>query len=176
MPSRESSLRNLERAISCWRSPRRWRSIAESRVIKRFVWQWFTNRSASEWSGRAVARFLSVSHTHVQKLTRQFESDPNRMREEERRYGLVGVRELIRSREVSSKEREQGLLRLRSVRRTEAEAIDMREVPDWIVRTQVLSPSISCDPLSALRYSTPKNQIRATPHSRRVGCRWRRYP
>src|SRR5215472_6401912 len=40
MPSREASLRNLERAKRNWRAPKPLRCNSESRVIRRLVWQW----------------------------------------------------------------------------------------------------------------------------------------
>jgi hypothetical protein len=47
MPSYESSMRNLEKAQATWRRPRPLRSGHESRVIRRFVFQWFTCRGRS---------------------------------------------------------------------------------------------------------------------------------
>lgn len=70
MPSRESSLRNLEKARAKWRPPRPWRSSQESQVIRRLVFQWFTCRDRNRQSGRAWARELGISHTWLQKLVR----------------------------------------------------------------------------------------------------------
>jgi hypothetical protein len=79
MPSREASLRNLQKARLTWRPPRPWRSGQETRVIRRLVWQWFTYGGTEKWSGRALARRLGVSHTYIQKLAREFTADPSRI-------------------------------------------------------------------------------------------------
>jgi hypothetical protein len=77
VPSRESSLRNLAIARTKWRPPRAWRSLQETRVIKRLVYQWSNTREPGKWSGRAVARWLRVSHTYIQKLVREFAQNPS---------------------------------------------------------------------------------------------------
>ena len=59
MPSRESSLRNLEKARAKWRPPRPWRCSQESQMIRRFVFQWFTRRDRSRPSGRDWAGSLA---------------------------------------------------------------------------------------------------------------------
>src|SRR5258708_35117761 len=73
-------MRNLAKARAKWRPPRPWRSSQEARVIRRFVFQWFTCRDAARPSGRAWARALDVSHTWLQKLVRGFVADPSEMR------------------------------------------------------------------------------------------------
>jgi len=81
MPSREASLRNLEKARAAWaHPPRPWRSSWESHAIEQLAWQWFSSAEPRKWSGRAVARWLGVSHTYVQKLVRKFQTDPDRQR------------------------------------------------------------------------------------------------
>ncbi len=52
MPSYESSMRNLAKARARWRPPRPWRSTDESRMIRRYVFVWYTGRG-SKPSGRA---------------------------------------------------------------------------------------------------------------------------
>jgi hypothetical protein len=79
MPSREASLHNLEKARAKWRPPRPWRSLQETRVIKRLVWQWFTYRGPGKWSARAVGRRLGVSHTYIQKLVHEFVTDSSKI-------------------------------------------------------------------------------------------------
>jgi hypothetical protein len=76
MPSYESSMRNLAKARARWRPPRPWRSTDESRMIRRYVFVWYTGRG-SKPSGRAWAKQLGISHTWLQKLVRQFQADPN---------------------------------------------------------------------------------------------------
>ena len=75
MPSYESSMRNLAKAKARWRPPRPWRSVEESRIIRRLVYLWFTSRDRRP-SARAWARALGISHTWMQKLVRQFRADP----------------------------------------------------------------------------------------------------
>jgi hypothetical protein len=78
MPSYESSMRNLAKARAKWRPPRPWRSTDESRMIRRYVFLWYTGRG-SKPSGRAWAKQLGISHTWLQKLIRQFQADPSEM-------------------------------------------------------------------------------------------------
>jgi len=111
MPSRESSLRNLEKARAKWRPPRRWRSYQETRIIRRLVWQWFTYRGPGKWSGRAVGRRLGVSHTYIQKLVREFAIDPSKMQRQQRTYGEANFEHLIRAQELTRQERARGYLR-----------------------------------------------------------------
>lgn len=75
MPSYESSMRNLQRARAHWRRPRPWRSEAESKAIRRFVFEWYAFRTDCRPSARAWASMLGVSHTWLQKLVREFRSD-----------------------------------------------------------------------------------------------------
>ena len=110
MPSREASLRNLARARANWRPPRPWRSRSESRLIRSFVWHWCLGRGP--WcSGRALARWLGVSHTYVQRLTRTLSRNENDFLREVARYGIPTVEGLISAREESRQQRERGLLR-----------------------------------------------------------------
>jgi len=111
MPSREASLRNLELAKARWRPPRPWRSACETRVIKRLVWQWFNYYGPGKWSGRAVARRFGVSHTYVQKLVREFGTNPRKMRSVEAAYGEATLGQLARAQEITQSEKARGLLR-----------------------------------------------------------------
>src|SRR5208282_971663 len=110
MPSCESSMRNLEKARSMGRPPRPWRSRDESRMIRRYVFLWYTARSKKP-SGREWARQLGISHTWLQKLVRQFQADPIEMYREMRRCGDPKFEQLSRAREFSRKMRERGELR-----------------------------------------------------------------
>lgn len=97
--AREARLANIKKARAARkRAPLPWRSLAESRVIERLVWQWWLSVKASSvpnfssssakggkgkekpWAKYRVARFLGVSHTWVNKLVRRFEADPERTR------------------------------------------------------------------------------------------------
>ena len=75
MPSREASLRNLEKARARWRAPLPWRCPQESRLIKRLAWQYFTG-AGPRCSLRGLARRLGVSLIYVQKLRQQLKTHP----------------------------------------------------------------------------------------------------
>lgn len=109
MPSLESSLRNLAKAKARWRAPRPWRSRAESRLIRMFTWHWHLGHGP--WcSGRALARWLGVSHTYVQKLRRALPRSENDFLREVARYGVPTKEALRDAREKSRQQRERGLL------------------------------------------------------------------
>jgi hypothetical protein len=110
MPSYESSMRNLAKAQARGRPPRPWRSNQESRIIRRFVFQWFTCRG-SRPSGRAWARQLGVSHTWLQKLVREFAADPTKMWRLQATNGDPQFSELSRAREYTRHMGERGELR-----------------------------------------------------------------
>lgn len=105
-------IENLIKAKSSlnFRRPRPWRSSQESRMVRRFVFQWHTCRDRRP-SGRAWARDLGISHTWLQKLVRGFEADPNKMRLLQA-YGDPKVPELTRAREFTRQMRERGELRI----------------------------------------------------------------
>lgn len=110
MPSREASLRNLAVARSRSRRPRPWRSCSESRLIRTFVWHWHLGRGP--WcSGRALARWLGVSHTYIQKLTRTLSRNESDFLREVAHSGLPSNDGLKRAREESRRQRERGWLR-----------------------------------------------------------------
>ena len=110
MPSYESSMRNLAKARAVGRPPRPWRSSDESRLIRRYVFQWYTGRSKKP-SGRDWARQLGISHTWLQKLVRKFQADPNEMWRLQATRGDLRFEDLSRARERSRQMRERGELR-----------------------------------------------------------------
>jgi hypothetical protein len=110
MPSYESSMRNLEKARAVGHPPRPWRSSGESRMIRRYVFQWFTGGSKKP-SGRDWARKLGISHTWLQKLVRRFEADPNEMWRLQAAKGDPAYADLLRARECSRQMGERGELR-----------------------------------------------------------------
>ena len=112
MPSRETSLRNLAKAHARWHAPKPWRSAQETRVIRRLVWQWFTYRGPGKWSARAVGLRLGVSHTYVQKLVREFVTDPSKIGREVRRSYLATFEQLNHAQEETRQQRDRGWLRL----------------------------------------------------------------
>src|SRR5262245_15963998 len=109
MPTLEASLRNFAKARARWHPHRPGRSPAETRIIKRLTWQWFTHCGPEKCSARTVARWLGVSHTYVQKLVREFARDPSRMRREVRSYGLATFEQLYRAQEEIRRQKEHGL-------------------------------------------------------------------
>lgn len=118
MPSVEASLANLELAKLHWRPPRPWRSPQESYVIRRMIWQWHVCPvrliyPGRKWSARRVARRLGVRHRYVQKLIREFTSDPPKMWKECRESGFqIATFEQLRvAREQTRWMAERGLLR-----------------------------------------------------------------
>lgn len=111
MPSREASRRNLEKARARWRPPRPWRSAQETRLIKRLVWQWFNSRESGKWSGRAVARWLGVTHTYIQKLVLEFVREPSKIEREVRSSRVATFEQLIRAQEETRQQKERGWLR-----------------------------------------------------------------
>jgi transposase len=126
VPSPAASRRNLEKAKANWRPPRRWRSHQEARVIRRLVWQWFTYRGPRKLAGRAVARQLGISHTHVQKLVREFKTNPSEM-QPQRAFGEATIGDLSRAQEISRQERERGHLRSRRPRKIAEFEVDDNE-------------------------------------------------
>jgi hypothetical protein len=111
LPSREASSRNLELARARWHAPRPWRSIQETRVIKRLVFQWFGYRGPEKWSGRAVARRLGVTHTYIEKLVREVRADAGEMLSLRAAYGEADFGDLSCAQEHTKRMKERGELR-----------------------------------------------------------------
>jgi len=112
MPSYESSMENLAKARERRCPPRPWRSMQESQMIRRYVFQWVTCRDRSRPSGRAWAHGLGISHTWLQKLVQQFRADPSEMWRLQRAKGDPKLEELRRAKEYSLEMKERGELRL----------------------------------------------------------------
>jgi transposase len=110
MPSYESSMENLARARERGRPPRPWRSSDESRMIRRYVFVWYTGRG-SKPSGRDWARQLGISHTWLQKLVREFKADPGEMLRLQVARGDPTFAQLSRAQEYTRQMRERGELR-----------------------------------------------------------------
>src|ERR1700692_4213241 len=109
----DSSIRNLQkaRASARYHPPRPWRSKEESRIIRRFVYQWHSCRDRNSPPGRSWARQLGISHTWLQRLVREFQEDPIEIQREMRRYGDPTIAELNQARERTRQMRERGELR-----------------------------------------------------------------
>jgi hypothetical protein len=134
MPSREASLRNLAIARSRWRRPRPWRSRAESRVIRLYAWQWLLDHGP--WcSGRALARWLGVSHTYIQKLVRELSRNEADFLRAVANCGPPTIEGLRCAREESRQQRESGLLRRQRRWKTVEYKID-RTVVRGVVPTE----------------------------------------
>jgi hypothetical protein len=125
MPSREASLRNLQKARAAWsHRPRPWRSFQESCLIERLAWQWFNAGETRKWSQRALARWLGVSHTYIQKLVRKFQAEPERMRSTQAAFGPASFEQLNGARESTKQAKEAGLSAF-------AETLEAGDVSDW---------------------------------------------
>ena len=98
------------RSRAKWRPPRPWRSKQESRMIRRFVFQWFICRGKKP-SGRNWTRQLGVSHTWLQKLVRKFTADSSEMWRLQATNGDPKFAELTRAQEHSRQMSERGELR-----------------------------------------------------------------
>lgn len=135
MPSPEASRRNLELAKACGRPPRPWRSSAESRLIRLFVWQWLLGRGP-RCSQRALARWLVVSHTYVQKVSRTLPRDEHEFLREARGYGgPPTLASLQLARDESRQLRQSGSLRRpRLHKRVEYRIGD--QVVSWFVKSK----------------------------------------
>ena len=193
MPSREASLRNLAKARAKWRPPRPWRSAQETRVIKLLAWQWFTYRGRGKWSARALGRRLSVSHTYIQKLVREFASDPSKIDRLARSSQLASFEQLRRAQEETRKQKERGWVRpprrwrwvsvkigdqvVRTVVQAQASSRALRvphEVPIWATGASYYSTENPCDPLAAVQYAMQhRRESKPVPIRLR---RWRRRP
>ena len=76
---RETSLR----ALGLWlcnpgwlQRQRKWRSPREGRIIRSLVWQCFQQAPEERVSARQLSRQLGCSHTHVNRLKREFTANP----------------------------------------------------------------------------------------------------
>ena len=115
MPSYESSIRNLVKAVNSpnWHRPRPWRSKEEAEMVRRYAFWWFTCRDQKKPSGRDWARQLGISHTWLQKLVREFEADPDELWQLQAAYGDPTLKQLSQAKEYTERLRKQGELRLR---------------------------------------------------------------
>ena len=196
MPSLEASLRNLAKARAKWRPPRPWRSTQETRVIKRLTWQWFTYRGPGKWSARAVGRRLGVSHTYIQKLVREFVTDPSKIERAVRSSHLSTFEQLTRAQEETRKQKAYGWLReprrwkvaefkigdqlVRAVVPTKASTRVLRvpnEVPIWATGMSYYTAENPCDPLVAVKHAmAQRREPQPIPRLRQRWRPWRRWP
>jgi hypothetical protein len=85
-------------------------------MIRRYVLLWLTCRDASRPSGRDWAKQLGISHTWLQKVVREFKTDPSKLRRIEA-YGYATLEQLSRAQEHTRRMRERGELRLQGERK-----------------------------------------------------------
>jgi hypothetical protein len=79
-------------------------------MIPRYILLWLTCRDASRPSGRDWAKQLGISHTWLQKVVREFKTDPSKLRRIEA-YGYPTLEQLSRAQEYTRRMRERGELR-----------------------------------------------------------------
>lgn len=113
----EARMKNLAKARNSprYHPPQPWRSQAESLMIRRFVFWWYTSRDTNKPSGRNWAKQLGVSHHWVQKLVKEFRANPEQAYKEMSRYGDPTIAKLEIACERTRKMKEAG--ELRSLRR-----------------------------------------------------------
>ena len=109
--------KNFAKALASprYHKPRPWRSEAESHMIKRFAFLWFT-AAGSKPSVRSWAAQLGVSRTWLQKLVREFRKDPTEMLQAQAIEGDPRLVDLERARERSQEMWCRGELRPREFR------------------------------------------------------------
>jgi hypothetical protein len=81
-------------------------------MIRRFVFWWYTCRDSNKPSGRNWAKQLNVSHHWLQKLVKEFRTNPEQVYGEMRRYGDPTIAELTAARQRTREMKEAGELRL----------------------------------------------------------------
>jgi hypothetical protein len=100
-------------------------------LIRKFVWHWHLGRGP--WcSGRALARWLGVSHTYVQKLTKTLTRNESDFLREVACSGIPSNEGLRRARDESRKQRERGLLRTQPQWKNVEYKIGGSVVPDFV--------------------------------------------
>jgi hypothetical protein len=110
----DASMQNLRKACARRKElsayPRPWRSKEEGLMIRRLVLLWYTCVDSNRPSGRAWARQLSISHTWLQKLIREFKTEPEEMRRLQS-YGDPKPEQLARALEYTRQMKGRGQLR-----------------------------------------------------------------
>ncbi len=119
----DASIQNLRKACARRKElgayPRPWRSKEEGLMIRRQVLLWFTCVDQNRPSGRAWARALGVSHTWLQKVVREFKTDPGEICRL-KAYGDPKPEQLSRALEYTRQMKERGQLRLQGMRKQRA--------------------------------------------------------
>jgi hypothetical protein len=110
----DASMQNLRKACARRKElgayPRPWRSKEEALMVRRLVVLWFTCRDLNRPSGRDWARQLGISHTWLQKLVREFKTDPSEVRRLQA-YGDPAAEQLDRTKKYTLRMRDRGELR-----------------------------------------------------------------
>jgi hypothetical protein len=170
VPSPETSRQNLAKAKTNWRAPLSWRSLQETRLIKTLAWQWHRIKEP-RCSGRQIARWLGVSHTYIQKLVREFNTDTRNIVQQQRAYGRTTFADLGRAQEETAKIRELGWLRRSSKPpdiRAAVAAVEIQCIAAQLPRGE----RVPCDPLVEVKYSMmlaaeENRKVRPIPFFRR---------
>jgi hypothetical protein len=110
----DASMKNLAKARSSprYHPPRPWRSREESQMIRQYAFWWFTCRDRSKPSARSWAKQLGVSHTWLQKLVKEFKTNPTKINAEMRSSGDPTTDRLEAARTRTREMKEAGELRL----------------------------------------------------------------
>lgn len=108
--SREQAMKNFVKVWANYKPPRPWRSPAESRVTRLFVWQWLLGQGP-QLSQRGLARWLGLSTGWVRDLKRELPLDEGAFMAQVARHGVPTLEALARAREESRWMRDEGLLR-----------------------------------------------------------------
>jgi hypothetical protein len=168
VPSPETSRRNLEKAKANWRPPLPWRGLQETRLIKALAWRWYRIKEP-RCGGRQIARWLGVSHTYIQKLVREFETDTRNIIQQQRAYGQVTFADLRRAQEETAQLRGCGYLR--PSKPLGKEAAVAADIIQCIAARLPRGERIPCDPLVEVKYSMLEAEenrgVRSVPFFRR---------
>jgi hypothetical protein len=160
-------------------------------VIKRLAWQWFKYRGLEKWSARATGRRLGVSHTYIQKLVREFMTNPDKAERAMHSSRLATFEQLSHAQEQTRLQKERGLLRpprrwkwsefkigdrvlrLRVPTETSARVLRVpQDVPIWATGMSYCSVENLNDPLIAIKQAMQRNrEPRSVPM--RLRRRWR---
>ena len=83
----------------------------EADMIRRYAFWWFTCRDSNKRSGRSWARQLGISHTWLQNIVREFQSNPDEVRRLQAAEGDPKLTDLVDAQECTREMRHRGELR-----------------------------------------------------------------
>jgi hypothetical protein len=130
-------------------------------LIRIYVWQWYLDRGP--WcSGRALAKWLGVSHTYIQKLNRTLSKNESDFLREVAYSGLPTIEGLRRAREESQQQRERGSLRTQRRFKMAEFKIGSNVVRGWVPTTPNAATLVANNPLLP-DAPTPANPSQGKP-------------